>query len=317
MSYKSQTKRKTRVNAEPKFSAWKGPVRVAAVQFDMRAVASFAEFAQHCEFFVRSAADYQADFVLFPELLTNPLQALVTEALPTKTARRLSEFTQAYVETFTRFATKYKINIIAGSHLTVEDKKLYNIAYLFRRDGSVAQQRKIHITPSEKKSWDVEPGKQIEVFDTDRGRVALVICYDIEFPELTRIAVAKGANLLFVPFNTDLRSGYLRVRYCAQARCVENNVYCVLSGACGNLSQVIGADIHYAQSCILTPSDIPFARDGIAAEATANIETMIVHDVDLELAESTRANGSVRTWVDRRTDVYRVTYLSDGKAQQV
>ncbi len=317
MSPKPQTKRKTRVNMEPKFTAWKGPVRVAAVQFDMGAVSSFAEFAQRCEFFVKSAADYQTDFVLFPELLTNPLLALVQESRPTQSARRLTEFTPAYVETFTRFATQYHINIIAGSHLTVEENRLYNVAYLFRRDGSVAQQKKIHITPSEKKAWGVEPGKLIEVFDTDRGRIALVICYDIEFPELTRIAVAKGANLLFVPFNTDLRSGYLRVRYCAQARCVENNVYCVLSGACGNLPQVIGADIHYAQSCILTPSDIPFARDGIAAEATANSETMIVHDVDLGLTESTRTNGSVRTWVDRRKDVYRVTYLSDGKAQQV
>ena len=317
MSPKPQPKRKARPNKEPKFTAWKGPVRVAAVQFDMRAVASFAEFAQRCEFFVKSAADYQADFVLFPELLTNPLLALVKESRPTQTARRLSEFTEVYVEIFKKFATQNQINIIAGSHLTVEDNKLYNIAYLFRRDGSVAQQRKIHITPSEKKSWGVEPGKHIEVFDTDRGRIALVICYDIEFPELTHIAVAKGANLLFVPFNTDLRSGYFRVRYCAQARCVENNIYCVLSGACGNLPQVFGADIHYAQSCILTPSDIPFARDGIAAEATANIETMIVHDVDLGLAESTRTNGSVRTWVDRRADVYRVTYLSDGKAEQV
>ena len=119
MSPKPQTKRKTRVNMEPKFTAWKGPVRVAAVQFDMGAVSSFAEFAQRCEFFVKSAADYQTDFVLFPELLTNPLLALVQESRPTQSARRLTEFTPAYVETFTRFATQYHINIIAGSHLTV------------------------------------------------------------------------------------------------------------------------------------------------------------------------------------------------------
>jgi predicted amidohydrolase len=164
----------------------------------------------------------------------------------------------------------------------------------------------------------VEAGNHIEVFDTDRGRIAILICYDIEFPELARIAVSQGAEMIFVPFNTDIRAGYLRVRYCAQARCVENNVYCILSGACGNLPQVEGADVHYAQSCILTPSDVPFSRDGIGSEATPNVETMVVHDIDLNLVSSTRTNGAVRTWVDRRKDVYHVVYHNiDGKPLQI
>ncbi len=301
----------------PGSSVWQGPVRVATVQYQMRTINSFDEFARQCEFFVDAAAEFQSDFVVFPELLTNQLQTLVTEARPALTARRLSEFTPAYIETFNSMAIKYNINIVAGSHLTVEEGKLYNIAFLFRRDGSIARQRKVHITPSEEKWWGVEPGNSVEVFDTDRGRVAILICYDIEFPELSRIAVAKGAEMIFVPFNTDIRSGYLRVRYCAQARCVENNVYCVLSGACGNLPQVEGADVHYAQSCILTPSDVPFARDGIGSEATPNVETMVVHDVDLGLVARTRTNGAVRTWTDRRKDVYRVTYLSDPKEHHI
>src|SRR5690606_12916447 len=101
--------------------------------------------------------------------------------------------------------------------------------------------------------------------------------------ELCRIAADKGAQIFFVPFNTDTREGYLRVRYCAQARCIENHVYTAIAGCTGNLPFVENVDIHYAQSGIFTPSDVSFTRDGIAAECTPNIETVIIHDVDTEL----------------------------------
>ncbi len=167
-------------------------VRISAVQYLMRPIASFDEFARQCEFFVDTAGDQLSDFLLFPELLTNQLQALVQSERPGLTARRLDEFTGAYVELFGRLAIKYNVNIVAGTHLMIEDGILYNVAHLFRRDGSVARQRKIHITPSETRWWGVEPGDRVEVFDTDRGRIAILICYDIEFPELSRIAASKG-----------------------------------------------------------------------------------------------------------------------------
>jgi len=285
-----------------------GTARVASVQYQMRSLASFDEFARQVEFFVDTAAEYHSDFVIFPELLTNQLQVLVTEIRPGLTARRMSEFTPAYIELFNRLAIAYNINIIGGTILTVEDDVLYNIAYLFHRDGGISKQKKIHITPAEARWWGVSAGNSIDVIETDCGPVGISICYDIEFPEQTRIQADKGANIIFIPFNTDIRSGYLRVRSCAQARCIENHVYCVLSGACGNLPHVEGADVHYAQSCILTPSDIPFSRDGIAAEATPNVETLVIHDLDLDLLRRTRASGAVRTWDDRRTDLYKVVY---------
>lgn len=286
----------------------RGTVRVASVQYLMRSVASWDDFATQCEFFIDTASEYRSDFVLFPELLTNQLQALVTEDRPGKTARRLTEFTDRYMEFFSAMAIKHAVNVVAGSHLTVQDDKLYNVAYLFRRDGTHETQKKIHITPSEARWWGISPGDDAHVFDTDKGKVAILICYDVEFPELARIVTAKGARMLFVPYNTDIRSGYFRVRYCAHARCIENGVYAVLSGACGNLPMVEGADIHYAQSCILTPSDVAFARDAIAAEATPNVETMLIHDLDLDVLRRARMGGTVRPWVDRRLDLYHVSY---------
>lgn len=289
-------------------------MRVAAVQFDMRPVATVAEFLFRCAYFIDMAAGYAVDVVLFPELFTNPL----LPRLPgSSIAERVAQATPALLQAFQKFATTHQIDIILGSHVTEQDGHLRNVAYLVRRDGTIATQAKLHITPSEKQSWQVEPGTRVEVFDTTKGRIAILICYDIEFPELARIVTAKGADVIFVPFNTDLRSGFLRVRTCAAARCIENNIYCVLAGAVGHLAGVAGSDQHYAQSCVLTPSDLAFARDGIAAEAAIGVESMIVQDLDLGLIRRSRSGGTVRTWVDRRPDLYRLTYLGDDDAREI
>lgn len=292
-------------------------VNVAAVQYQMRPILSFEEFAQQVEFFIDTASEYRMDFLLFPEMITNQLQVLVPAPESSLTARRLDEFTPRYLELFTRMAMKYNLNIIGGTHLTVEGDKLYNVASLFRRDGSVERQYKLHITPSENRWWGVSAGDEVRVFDTDRGKIAILIGDDIAYPELARIAAGKGASLLFVPFNTDIRSGYMRVRSCAQARCIENGMYAVLAGPIGNLPFVQGADIHYGEACILTPCDVPFARDGVAEEATANVETMVVHELDMEVLRRNRLTGTLRTWLDRRADLYAVRYTEAGKAKEV
>ena len=285
------------------------PVRVCVIQYQMRLVASFEAFAEQCEYFVRGASDFKCDFAVFPELLTTQLLSLVKAATPAEAMRRLSDFTPQYLDLFTRLAVKYNVNIIGGSHFTVEDDALYNIAYLFRRDGTLGKQYKLHITPTERHWWGVKGGDRVEVFETDKGRIAIQICYDIEFPEVSRIAAERGAQLVFVPFCTDERYGYLRVRYCAQARCIENHIYVAIAGSVGNLPNVESIGLHYAQSAIFTPSDIPFQRDAIAGECPPNIEALIFEDLDLALLKQHRQTGSVLNWKDRRTDLFEVRCL--------
>ena len=136
----------------------------------------------------------------------------------------------------------------------------------------------------------------------------MLICYDSEFPELARRLVDEGARIIFVPFCTDSRQGYMRVRYCAQARAIENQCFVVMSGNVGNLPNVANMDIQYAQSCILTPCDFPFARDGIAAEASENVETLTISDVNLADLSWARAEGTVQNLADRRFDLYRIAW---------
>lgn len=286
-------------------------VRVAAVQYQMRSVSSFDDFARQVEFFVDAASDYHCDFVVFPELFTLQLLSLTQGIRPGLAARKLASFTPKYLHLMTRLAVKYNVNIIGGSQFVLEKGTLYNIAYLFRRNGTLERQYKIHITPSERRWWGVQGGTKVNVFDTDRGRIAINVCYDIEFPELARLCAKQGAQILFCPFNTNERSAYLRVRHCAQARCIENHMYVVIAGCTGNLPSVENADIHYAQSAIFTPADISFARDGIAAESEPNIETIVMHDVDLELLRRHRYAGATQNWNDRRRDLYEVRFGPD------
>jgi predicted amidohydrolase len=89
---------------------------------------------------------------------------------------------------------------------------------------------------------------------------------------------------------------------------VENQIYVVMSGNVGNLPNVANMDIQYAQSCILTPCDFPFARDGIAADTTANAETVAIADLRPETLIMARNNGTVRNLRDRRHDLYNVTW---------
>jgi predicted amidohydrolase/ribosomal protein S18 acetylase RimI-like enzyme len=284
------------------------PVRVCAIQYMMRRIESFDDFARQVKFFVDAAGDQGSDFVLFPELFTAQLLSLVEAERPGLAVRALAEFTPQYLDLCSSLAVKYNVNIIGGSHFCLEEDVLYNVAYLFERNGSIGKQYKLHVTPNERRWWGISGGKRLEVFDTDRGKVAILIGYDVEFPELARIAADRGAFLLFVPFDTGQRTGYLRVRVCAQARAIENQVYCAISGCVGNLPFVDNADIHYAQSGIFTPSDVSFSRDGIAAECTPNTETIVVYDLDPELVERYRMTGNVRNINDRRKDLFSVVY---------
>ena len=141
----------------------------------------------------------------------------------------------------------------------------------------------------------------------------MLICYDVEFPELGRILAQQGMQILFVPFLTDTQNGYSRVRHCAQARAIENECYVAISGCVGNLPRVQNMDINYAQSAVFTPSDFQFPTNAVKAEATANTEMVLIADVDLSLLKELHEHGSVQVLKDRRTDLYEVTLKKAAK----
>jgi predicted amidohydrolase len=285
-------------------------VRIATIQYEQRRIASFDEFRRQVEYFVDVVADYKADFAVFPELFTLQLLSMEQERLrPIEAVSRLTEHTENFKDCMRELALSYNVNIVGGSHPTrVESGGVRNISYVFLRDGSVHQQVKIHPTPNEKFWWNIEGGEELSVIMTDCGPIGVLICYDCEFPELARHLVDQGAQFLFVPFCTDVRQSYLRVRYCAQARAVENQCFVVMSGNVGNLPGVENMDIQYAQSCILTPCDFLFSRDGVAADTTPNVEMVAVADLRPENLQLSRNSGSVTNLRDRRFDLYHLRW---------
>lgn len=284
-------------------------VRIGAVQWQMRIFHSPEDVYDQVEYFVDAIAGYNGDFVLLPEFFNGPLMAGADDNSPSAAIRHLATFTEGFRDKLVELALAYNINIIAGSMPLQMEDGIHNVSYLCRRDGTWASQDKIHITPDEKAYWGLQGGDTLTVFETDIGKIGILICYDVEFPELPRLLAQQGMKILFVPFWTDTRNAYLRVRRTAQARAIENECYVVITGSVGNLPKVENMDIQYSQAAMFSPSDFSFPHDAIIAEATPNTEMTLVSDLDMDLLKELRYQGSVQNFRDRRLDLYRIDWL--------
>lgn len=279
--------------------------RVASVQYKLADIDSFEQFAEQVTHYVRNASEYGTQFILFPEFMTTQLLSIGDDSGKPLPIERLPEFTAPYEQLFSRLASEYNVYIVGGTHVIEAGAgKRRNAAHLFHPSGKIDRQDKIHLTPTEVADWNMSPGDGLQVFDTQYGTIAMLTCYDIEFPEIVRMARAKGADVIFCPSCTDDRHGFYRVRYCCHARAVENQVYVVTTGTVGSLRKVDFMRANYGQAAVIAPNDIPFPPAGILSEGVINDDMLIVADLDLELLEEVRASGSVTTWRDRRTDLY-------------
>lgn len=295
----------------PLIGGLKPVVRVGVLQWQMRPVGSFEALMEQAEYFIDVVSDYKSDFVLFPEFFNAPLMAQFDSKDPSDAIRSLATYTERIRDKMQELAVQYNINIISGSMPVYRDRKLFNVSYLCRRDGTGDEQYKLHVTPDERAYWGLKGGNGLKVFDTDVGKIGILICYDVEIPELGRLMAEKGMNILFVPYWTDTKNAYLRVRYCAQARAIENECYVVISGSCGNLPDVENMDMQYSQSAVFSPSDFSFPHDAVVAEATPNTEMPLITDLDLDLLKDLRTHGGVRNLRDRRLDLYRLAWIEE------
>ena len=281
-------------------------VRLGLVQWQMRPYKDLEEVTQQAEYFIDAVSGYRSDFALFPEFFNAPLMAENNHLTEPEAIRELANYTETLVQRFSELAISYNINIITGSMPEVVDGSLYNVGYLCKRDGAVERFEKLHVTPDEAKVWGLQGGSQIKTFDTDCGKIGILICYDVEFPELSRLLAMEGMDILFVPYLTDTQNGFSRVRFCAQSRAIENECYVAITGCVGNLPKVHNMDIQYGQSMVFTPCDFSFPANGIKAEATPNTEMILIADVDIDMLRELNQFGAVRNLRDRRTDIYQL-----------
>jgi len=286
-------------------------MRVAAVQFRVADIDAVEQFEAQVADAVAAAARGGADFAVFPELFAMGVLSAGGQALPAREAiGPAADYFPRLLTLLERLAQDHAINLIGGTHpRRTADGAIRNTCPVVLRGGGGTHLRdKLHITPWERETWGIAPGDSAEPVSTDRGPIGVMICYDSEFPELPRHLIDAGAMVLFVPYCTEDRRGHLRVRYCCQARTVENQCHVVTAGVTGSTERVEGLEECHAQSAVLSPSDAGFAPDGVVAEAGEGAETILFADLSLADLATARAGGAVRNLADRRHDLYRVEW---------
>ena len=278
-------------------------LRVGALQYFIRPVTGFEQFADQVEGLVATAADYGVRLLVFPEYFTLQLLTLGNTRRPLpEQALDLAHQVPRFQQLMQELAVRYGLHIVAGSIPSVGDNgALHNDCFIFGPDGRTSWQGKLHMTRWEREEWGIQPRRRLRIFSAPFGRFAVSICYDAEFPELARAAARRGADILVVPSCTDDRQGFLRVRYCAQARAIENQMFVVHACTVGSLPMVPAVSLNYGQASVLTPSDFAFARDGIRAEGAVNQEMMVVAELDLDDLRRSRESGTVLPLRDSAT----------------
>ena len=278
-------------------------LRVASLQYYFRPVRRVDDFRDQVQSLVETVADYHCQLAVFPEYFTAQLLTLGDVKRPIEDQiRDLAAQLPMYVELMGGLARKHGVHLVAGTIPVVdaETGKIHNDCYVFSPEGGVQVQGKLHMTRFEADEWMITPRNRLRIFETSFGRMAVAICYDVEFPELARAAARAGAKILAVPSCTDDRRGYQRVRYCAQARAIENQMYVIQASTVGSIPMVPAVHLNYGQAAIMTPCDYAFARDGILAEGNVNDESMVIGDLDLDIIAEAREFGTVLPLLDSR-----------------
>ncbi|MHA1106822.1 MAG: nitrilase-related carbon-nitrogen hydrolase [Promethearchaeota archaeon] len=270
-------------------------IHVSCVQFAYKQINTFEDFAENVNNLLNDTKGSQ--FVVFPETFTLELQYLI----PNYNLKRIPEFTAHYVELFTELSRKNHQYIIAGSHLVIENEKEYNISYLFCPDGKIFKHRKTHLFPLESQ-MGVTPGDELVIYETEFGKIAIIICYEMEFPEVARTLTLKGAEIVFCPSYTVGEHAFWRVRHSCQARAIENQVFIVHSCMVGTAP--LGGIEGWGRSSIISPCEPPWNPNGIIIEAEENKEMVISAVLDLKLLHRKRKRGAAPTLKDRRPEIY-------------
>ncbi len=280
-------------------------VRIAMVQWDSRVFLSYEKFVEKCEAQLNSISNYGADFALYPEYFSLSLMGLMGKETEKEQLQELTALEATIKKDFAAMAQSSRVNIIAGSIPTRGTTGICNTCFFFGRDGQTERYDKIHLTPFEQYSWKMEQGNKLGVLETDCGKIGIQICYDIEFPELSRIYADQGVQLILVPYSTDSEEGFYRVRHCAQSRAIENECYVAIAPCVGYLPEVSAVEYQHGQAALFTPADMMFPPNGLKKEGIMNTEGLVITDINFDLLDRLHEKGSVQNLKDRRLDFYK------------
>ncbi|HEX7044282.1 MAG TPA: carbon-nitrogen hydrolase family protein [Burkholderiales bacterium] len=278
------------------------PFRIAAAQYDIGYFAHIDEYRAKARRWIDEAAGNGARLLLLPEYASMELASLfpreVQRALPAQ-LRGMQDLLDEYLGLYAELARTYRVYIQPGTFpVRLANGQYRNRAYFFHPDGRHEYQEKLQMTRFESERWLIDAGEELKVFDTAFGRVAISVCYDVEFPLLARRQVEAGAELILVPSCTDTLAGYHRVRVGCQARALENQCYVVQSSTVGEARWSEAVDVNVGAAGIYTPIDYGFPDDGVLAAGELNRPGWVYGDLDLDKIAHVREAGQVFNFRD-------------------
>lgn len=278
-------------------------LRIAAAQFPVFEPQDWAEVERELKHFVSQAADQGAQLVVFPEYAAMSLAALLPDAIKghlQQELRNIQKMHKDWLALHARLALEYQLHILAGSFpVHISDGGYRNRAHLFAPNGKSGWQDKWTMTRFETELWGISAGDTLKVFDTALGRIAVNICYDVEFPLLARAQVEAGAQIILAPSCTDTTAGYWRVRVGAQARALENQCVVVQAPLVGLATWSACVDVNVGMAGIYAPPDRGLPDDGVLAIGEWNQSQCVIADIDPAKLAAVRADGQVfnhRDW---------------------
>ncbi|TDD87076.1 hypothetical protein E1202_17330 [Saccharopolyspora karakumensis] len=294
---------------------------IAVTQLELRAERSVEAFLAHMESLVADSAVRGAELVLFPEFASTGLLGAITDHRVTKETvisdywNVLSAMTGEITEGMKRMASEHGIVVVGGSHNRIAtDGSLRNTAFVVHPDGRVESQDKLHLTPPEH-SMGARGGDDLLITRVGPFTVAVLICADIQFPELTRYLVAKGVDLILCPSLTWNRRGAFRVRTGCHARAIENQLYVAISPLIGSSGLPEDAPLYTTGSALVTgPVDKAVGRnDGVMAIADTSEEEVVVVELDRELVLKSRETPEPPGLKLQRPELYRKLRFAVGE----
>lgn len=276
-------------------------LKVAAAQYPIGQPASLAEWEAKVAAWVAGGAATGAKLLVFPEYAAIEQAAAFgpkVYADLTTTLEKVAELAPARVAFHAALAQKHDVHILVGSGPAVDTAgRFVNAAQLVTPDGAVGVQEKLIMTPFEH-DWGVTAGSPLRVFETALGTLAVLVCYDSEFPLLARAAAEAGADAILVPSCTERISGYHRVRTGAKARALENTIATVQSPTVGDALWSPAVDHNVGAAGIYVPPESGVSDDGTLAEGVLNAEQWVSATVDLAALRRLRTSGEMRNFGD-------------------
>lgn len=270
-------------------------IKITAIQ--MSTVADKMENVRTVKAYLEKIKDENPDFVILPEMFCCPYQ---TENFPIYAEKEGGPVWQQ----LSGYAKQYGIYLIGGSMPEKDaEGNVYNTSYIFDREGKqIGKHRKVHLFDIDvkggqtfKESDTLTAGDSDTVFDTEFGKIGVMLCFDIRFPELSRMMVNDGAKVIFVPAAFNMTTGPAHWELSFRTRALDNQIYMV---GCAPARDVSAGYISWGHSIVTDPW-------GRVIDMLDEKKGILLAELDMDYEEQVREELPLLK--SRRKDIYQLS----------